>query len=102
MTTITTGMALPEPRREEPGKILEPIHALLLAQDETHSRLDSISPRGLVHLIIRVFDNLTAKNLAVLSPINIDSCERMTNLALTQCVSLQRMIQSMRYLISAR
>ena len=29
MMTITTGKALPEPRREEPSRILEPIHVLL-------------------------------------------------------------------------
>ena len=34
MMTITTGMALPEPRREEPGRILEPIRVLLV-QEET-------------------------------------------------------------------
>ena len=75
MTTITTGISLPEPRREEPGNILEPIHALLLAQYETRSRADSISPRGLVRPIIQYFNVPAAKNPAVLPPMNSDSRE---------------------------
>ena len=65
-TTFTTVMALPEPRREEPGKRLEPIHPLL-AQDETHSRTDSINPRALENPIFQYFGNPAAKNPAVLS-----------------------------------
>ena len=95
MMTITTGMALPEPRREKHGRVLEPIHVLLLVRDKIHSWVDSINPRGLVHLIIRYFDNTTAKNPAALSSIGIDSRERMTNLALTHSDSPQRKIQSM-------
>ena len=34
--TITTGMALLEHRREEHGRILEPIHVLLLVRDKIH------------------------------------------------------------------
>ena len=102
MMKITTGTALPEPRREEPGRIVEPIHDFLLVRDEIHSRVDSISPRGLVHLISRYSDNPTAKNLAALSLMSSDSRERKTNLALTQCDSPQRKIQSMCYPTSAR
>ena len=51
--TTTTGIALREPRRDEPGRMLEPIHVLILVQDDIHSQVDSISPRGLVHLIIQ-------------------------------------------------
>ena len=82
--TTTTGMVLPERRREEPGKILEPIHALLLAQDETHSRAGSFSPGGLVGPIIKYFDDPAVKNPVVLSPMNSDFRKRMTNLVLMQ------------------
>ena len=102
MTTMTTGTALPEPRRDEPCRTLRAIHVLLLVRDEIHSKIDSISPRGLVQLIIRYADDPTAKNPAVLSPMNSASRERMTNLALTQSDSPQRTIQSMHYPTSAR
>ena len=62
--TITTRMALLEHRREEHGRMLEPIHVLLLVRDEIYIRVDSISPRGLVNLTIRYSDGPTAKNLA--------------------------------------
>ena len=102
MMKMITGTALPELRQEETGRILGAIHVLLLVQDEIHSRIDSISPRGLVHLIIRYSDDLTAKNSAVLSRMNSASRERMTNLALTLCDSPQRTIQSKHYQTSAR
>ena len=102
MMTITTGTALPEPCQEEPGRTLGSIHDLLLVRDEIHSRIDSINPRGIVHLINQYFDNPTAKNPAVLSCTNSASRERMTNLALTLCDSRRRTIQSMHYLTSAR
>ena len=104
MMTMTIGTALPEPRREETGRTLGAIHVLLLIRDEILSRIDSINPRGLVHLIIRIrysYDQ-TAKNLAVLSPMNSGSLEPMTNLALMQSDSPLRTIQSMHYPISAR
>ena len=102
MTTMTTGTALQEPRREEVGRTLGAIHVLLLVRDEIHSQADSISPRGRVHLIIRHSDDPTAKNPAVLSPMNSGSRERLTNLALTQCNLPQRTTQSMNYPTSAR
>ena len=102
MTTIATGNVLPEPRREEPDRILEPMLVLLLVRDEIHSRVDSISPLGLVHLIFRYSDNPAAKNPAVLSPMISDSRERVTNLAHTQSDIPERKIQSMSYPISAR
>ena len=102
MMTMTIGTALPESRREETGRTLGAIHVLRLVRDETHSRIDSIKPTGLVHLIIRCSDDPTAKNLAVLSLMNSDSLEPMTNLALTQSDSSLRMIQSMHYPTSAR
>ena len=102
MMTRTTGTALPEPRREEPGRTLGAIHVLFLVRDEIHSHVDSISPRGLVHLISRCSDDPTAKNQAVLSPMNSASREPMINLALTQCDSPQRTTQSMQYSTSAR
>ena len=102
MMEMITGTALPEPRRDETGRTLGAIHVLLLVRDETHSRNDSISPRGLIHLIIRYSDDLTAKNPAVLSRMNSTSRERMTNLALTLCDSPRRTIQSMHYPTSAR
>ena len=83
MMTMITGTATTEPHREETGRTLGAIHVLLLVRDETHSRIDSISPRGLVHLIIWYSDDLTAKNPAVLSLMNSASLEPMTNLALT-------------------
>ena len=101
MMTMTTGTALQERRREEPGRTLGAIHVLLLVRDEIHSLVDSISPRGLVHLIIRYFDDPTTKNLAVLFRMNSGSREPMTNLALTQCDSIQQTIQSMYYPTSA-
>ena len=100
--TITTGMVLLEPQRGELGKTLEPTHVLLLGPDKTHSRTDSISPHGLVRLKIRYFDDPTAKNPSVLSPINSDFHKQMINLALTQSDSPQRTIQSMNYPTSAR
>ena len=100
--TITTEIALTEPRREEPGRILEPIQVLPLIRDEIHGRADSISPRGLIHLTIRCSDDPTAKNLAVLSLMNSASREPMSNLALTQSGLPQRKIQSMHYPTSAR
>ena len=102
MMTMTTRTALPEPRREEPGRKLDAIHVLLLVRDEIHSQVDSISPRGLLHLIFRYSNDLTAKNPAVLSRMNTASRELITNLALTQCDSPQRTIQSMHYPTSAR
>ena len=102
MMTITTEFALPEPHREEPGRTLESIHVLLLVRDEIYSRVDSISPRSLVHLIIWYSDDPVAKNPLVLSPMNSDSRELMTNLALTQSDLPQRKIQSMYYPTSAR
>ena len=102
MMTMTTGTALPEPRREETGRTLGVIHVLLLVPDETHSRVDSIHPRGLVHLISRYFDDPTAKNLAVLFRMNSGSLETMIRLALTQSNIPPRKIQSMCYPTSAR
>ena len=81
--TITTGTAIPELRRQEHGRTLGATHALPLVRDKLHSQIDSISRRGLVHPIIRYSDDPTAKNLAILSPMNSASRERMTNLALT-------------------
>ena len=101
MLTKTTGTALPEPRREEPGRKLGTVHVLLLVRDEIHSRVDSISPRGLVHVIVRYSDDPIAKNAIVLYLMNSASRERMTNLALTQCDSPQRTVQSMHYPTSA-
>ena len=95
MITTTTGTALPEPRWEENGRTLEAIHVLLLVPDETHSRVDCINPHGLVHLIVRYFDNPTAKNLAVLFRTNSGSLETMIRLALTQSDLPLRKIQSM-------
>ena len=43
---MITRTALPEPRREEPGRTLGAIHVLLLVRDEIHSLIDNISPRG--------------------------------------------------------
>ena len=60
MMTMTTGTALPEARREEPGRTLGAIHVLLLVRDEIRSQVDTISPRCLVHLIIRYSDDPTA------------------------------------------
>ena len=37
MMTMTTGTALPEPRREETGRTMGAIHVLV--RDETHSRI---------------------------------------------------------------
>ena len=54
------------------------IHVLFLIRDEIHSQVDSISPRGQVHLIIRNSDDPTAKNLAASSPMNSPSRESMT------------------------
>ena len=102
MMTMTTRTALPEPRREQTGRTLGVIHVLLLVRDETHSRNDSINPHGLVHLIIRYFDNPTAKNLAVLFRTNSGSLETMIRLALTQSDLPLRKIQSMCYPTSAR
>ena len=102
MMTMTTGTALPKPRREEPGKTLEAIRVLLLVRDKTRSRVDSISLRGLVHLIIRYSNDPTANNRAILSSMNSASREQITNLALTQCDSPQRTIQSMHYPTSVR
>ena len=102
MTTMITGPTTPDPRQEEPGRTLEPIHVLLLVRDEIHRKVDSISPRGLVHLTIRYFDDPTAKILADLSPTNSASHEPMTNLALIQYDLQLRTIQSMRYPTSAR
>ena len=102
MMTMTTGTALPEPRREETGRTLGVIHVLLLVRDETHSRVDSINPHGLVHLIIWYFDDPTAKNLAVLFRTNSGSLETMIRLALTQSDLPLRKIQSMCYPTSAR
>ena len=102
ITTMTTGTAHQDSHREEPGIKMEPIHVLLLVRGEIHNQIDSISPRGLVHLIIRYSDDPTAKNLAVLSPMKSASREPMTNLALTQFDSPQRTIQSMHYPTSAR
>ena len=102
MTTMITGPTTPEPRHEEPGRTLEPIHVLLLVRDEIHRRADSMRPRGLVHLTIRYFDDPTAKILADLSPTNSASHEPMTNLALIQYDLQLRTIQSMRYPTSAR
>ena len=76
MMTMTTGTALPELRREETGRTLGVIHVLLLVPDETHSRVDSIHPRGLVHIIIRYIDDPAAKNLAVLFRMNSGSLEK--------------------------
>ena len=86
----------------EPGRTLGAMHVLLLARHAIHSQIDSISPRGLVHLIILYSDDLTAKNLAVLSQINSVSREPMINLALTQYDLPLRTIQSMPYPTSAR
>ena len=68
MMTITTGIAPSEPRREEPGRMLEPIHVLLLVRDESHSRVDSISPRGLLHQINRYFDNPSSQKIGGFVP----------------------------------
>ena len=68
--TITTGTALPELHREEPGRTLGAIHVLPLVRDEMHSQVNSISPRGLVHLIIQFSGDSTAKKPAGLSPMN--------------------------------
>ena len=89
-------------RREEHGRILEPIHVLFLVRDEFHNRVNSISLRGLLYLVIRYSDDPTAKNPAVLSPMNGASRERMTNLALTQCDSPQRTIPLMHFPTSSR
>ena len=62
MKLIAKGTVLPEPCREGPGRTLEPIQILLLVRDESNSRTDSISTRGLVHLIIRYSDDPAAKN----------------------------------------
>ena len=102
MMTMITGTATLEPLREETGRTLGAIHVLVLVRDETHSKIDSINPRGLVHLIIRYSDDLTAKNPAVLSRMNSASLEPMTNLALTQSDSPLRTTQSMHYPTSAR
>ena len=102
MTTMIMGPTTLEPRQEEPGRTLEPIHVLLLVRDEIHRKIDSISPRGLVHLTIRYSDDPTAKNPADLSPTNSASHELMTNLALMQYDLQLRTIQSMRYPTSAR
>ena len=102
MMQITTRMALLEPRQEKFGRILEPIHVLLLVRDEIQGRVDIISSHDLIHPIIWYSDNPTAKNPAVLSPMNSDSHERKTNLALTQCDSPQRTIQSVHYPTSSR
>ena len=102
MMTMTTGRALPKPRREEPSRTLGAIHVLLLVRDEIHSRADSISPHSLLHMTIRYSDDPKAKNPAVLSPMNSASRERMTNLALTHCDSPQRTVQSMHFPTSAR
>ena len=102
MMTMTTGTTLPEPRREETGRTLGAIHVPLLVRDETHSRVDSISPRGLVHLIMRYSENPTAKNLAVLSTMNSGSIEPMTNMALKQSDSPLPTFQSVHYPTSAR
>ena len=37
MMTMITGTATTEPRQEEPGRTLEPIHVLLLVRDAIHS-----------------------------------------------------------------
>ena len=102
MMTITTGTALLEPRREETGRTLGVIHVLLLVPDETHSRVDSIHPHGIVHLIIRYSDDPTAKSLAVLFRTNSGSLETMIRLALTQSDLPPRKILSMYYPTSAR
>ena len=78
------------------------IQVLLQVRDEIHSQVDSISPRGLLHLIIWFSDDLTAKNPAVLFPMNSASREPMTNLALTQHILPLRTIHSMHYPTSAR
>ena len=100
--TATTGIAPPETRREEPGRILEPIHVLLPVPDEIHSQIDSISSRGLVHLMIWYSDDPAAKNPAVLSTIHSAFRERMTNLAPTPYDSPQRTTQSTHHPTSAR
>ena len=102
MMTMITGTALPEPRREETGRTLGVIHVLLLVQDETHRRVDSTNPHDLVHLIIRCFDDPTAKNLVVLFRMSSGFLETMIRLALTQSDLLLRKIQSMCYPTSAR
>ena len=102
MMTMITGTALPELRWEETGRTLEAIHVLLLVPDETYSRVDSIKPHGLVHLINRYFDDSTAKNLAVLFRTNSGSLETMIRPALTQSDLPPRKIQSMYYPTSAR
>ena len=94
MMTITTGLALLEPRQKEPGRILEPIHVLPLVRDEIQSRVDSINPHEIVHLIFQFSIDPTAKNLGALSSTNSDSHERMTNVALTPYDSPQQTIQS--------
>ena len=100
--TKTIETVLLEPRREGPGKTLESIRVLLLVRDRTHSRADSVSPHCLVHPIFQYFGDPAAKNPAVLSTMDSDSREKMANLALTQCDSPQRTIQSMEYPTSAR
>ena len=100
--TMITETVTPEPRQEEPGRTLGAIHVLHLVRDEIHSRVDSISPRGPVHLIIRYSGNPTANNPAVLFHMNSASCEPMTNLALTQSNSPLGKIQSMCFPTSAR
>ena len=102
MMTRTTGTALRSPVEKKTGRTLGVIHVLLLVPDETHSRVDSIHSRGLVHLIIRYFDDPTAKNLAVLFRMNSGSLETMIRLALTQSDLPPRKIQSMCYPTSAR
>ena len=97
MMTMTTGTVLRETRQEEPGRTLEAIQVLLLVRDEIHSKIDSISPRGPVHLILGYSEDPTAKNPAILFPMNSGSRERMTNLALTQYDLPQRTTQSMHY-----
>ena len=77
-------------------------HVLLLVRDEIHRKVNSISPRSLVHLTIRFFDDTRAKILAYLSPTNSASHKPMTNLALIQYDLQLRTIQSMRYPTSAR
>ena len=101
MMTTTIGKALPEPRREGTGRKMGAIHVLLLVRDETHSRIDSINPRGLVHVIYQCSVDLTAKKPAVLFLMNSGSLEPMSNLALTQSDLPLRTIQSMHYPTSA-
>ena len=102
MKIITKGTVPPEPRRQGPGKTLEPIHVLLMVRDETHNRTDSIKPCGLVRPTIQYFDPAAKNPAHLLSPMSSDSRERMINLALTQSDLPQRKIQSMHYPTSAR